>query len=133
MKLLALMNPWDELKPATDSTIACLKDAHKRGWQTGYFTLKDLFVKNGAVYAKCYKIDGSTLDEELLASWDIILFRQDPPIDLSYLYATQLLDLVAAKGVKIINNPQSLRDFNEKLFILQFPHCIPATLVSANI
>ncbi|WP_010597217.1 glutathione synthase [Rickettsiella massiliensis] len=56
-----------------------------------------------------------------------------PPIDAQYLYTTQLLDRAQASGVRVVNHPQSLRDFNEKLFALAFPQCCPPTLVTADL
>ncbi len=55
--------------------------------------------------------------------------RKDPPVDMQYIYCTQLLDLVERKCVLVVNKPQSLRDFNEKLFVNLFPQCCPPTLV----
>ncbi len=62
--------------------------------------------------------------------FDFIWMRKDPPFDSDYLFATQLLSL-APKSVRVLNAPQALRDGNEKLLILNFPHWIPPTLVSA--
>jgi glutathione synthase len=59
--------------------------------------------------------------------------RKDPPFDMDYIYATYLLEQAANSGVLVVNKPSSLRDANEKLFALNFPDCIPETLVSSNI
>lgn len=66
-----------------------------------------------------------------LSDFPVILMRKDPPVDERYLYATQLLSLVTEK-LCVINAPQALRDFNEKLAILHFPRWIPRTLVTAD-
>ncbi|WP_083502936.1 glutathione synthase [Bathymodiolus septemdierum thioautotrophic gill symbiont] len=58
--------------------------------------------------------------------------RKDPPFDMDYIYATYFLEQAEKQGSLIINKPQSLRDANEKLFALNFPHCMPETLVTAN-
>jgi glutathione synthase len=58
--------------------------------------------------------------------------RKDPPFDLRYVYATHLLSLVN-KPTLVVNEPQALRDANEKLVTLRFPDLIPETLVSARI
>ena len=52
---------------------------------------------------------------------------------MDYIYATYLLEQAEDSGVLVVNKPSSLRDANEKLFALNFPDCIPETLVSSNI
>ena len=67
-----------------------------------------------------------------MLSFDIILFRKDPPVNLEYIYSTYLLEQIANKGVLVANNPKSIRDCNEKLFATQFPEFSPPTLVTSN-
>jgi glutathione synthase len=121
-----------------------LKSAQTLGWDCYYFTLSDLFCKEGNPYAQVYNIkigDEScpdwakvTLVGDLsLTAFDIILMRKDPPFDLEYIYATYALELAEKAGVLIANKPQSLRDANEKFFTLNFPQCCPLTLVSRDI
>lgn len=76
--------------------------------------------------------DNITVYDELLDFFDVIWVRMDPPFDASYLYITQLLDLVDKKSTRIINNPRSIRDCNEKLFAQSFPDLCPPTLVSKD-
>ena len=61
---------------------------------------------------------------------EAILMRKDPPFDMEYIYSTYLLEQAQANGVLIINDPQSLRDANEKVFTAWFPQCCPPTLVT---
>jgi glutathione synthase len=56
--------------------------------------------------------------------------RKDPPFDSEYIYTTYLLELAEASGTLVVNSPQGLRDFNEKLATAWFPQCCPPTLVS---
>jgi glutathione synthase len=58
--------------------------------------------------------------------------RKDPPVDVHYLYTTQLLDLAKQAGVLVLNDPQALRDANEKIFATHFSQCMPPTIVSAD-
>src|SRR5690606_41918199 len=44
----------------------------------------------------------------------VVLMRKDPPFDGEYLYDTHILDIARAAGAEVVNNPQGLRDFNEK-------------------
>ncbi len=66
-----------------------------------------------------------------LTQFSLILMRKDPPIDLVYMTATQILEKVSHQ-VPVINDPQSLQRWNEKLVILNFPKYIPPTFASAN-
>lgn len=56
--------------------------------------------------------------------------RKDPPFDTEYLYSTYLLELAEKQGAYIINSPQGIRDYNEKLAIVKFPKLIPPTLIT---
>src|SRR5262249_32679984 len=59
-----------------------------------------------------------------------ILARKDPPFDSQFLYDTLVLELAQHAGTLVVNDPRSLRDANEKLFSLNFPQCIPPTVVA---
>ena len=67
-----------------------------------------------------------------LSGFDAIIMRKDPPFDLEYLYATQLLGRAQAEGARVFNDPRALRDHNEKLAILEFAQFTAPTLVSRN-
>jgi glutathione synthase len=74
---------------------------------------------------------GEQLDTPL-AELDVILMRKDPPFDTEFIYATYMLERAEAEGALIVNNPQSLRDANEKLFTAWFAELTPETLVSRS-
>jgi glutathione synthase len=67
-----------------------------------------------------------------LTDFDAVLMRTDPPVDTDYLLATHLLGVAEANGARVLNHPASLRDFNEKLAILNFPQFVAPTLISAD-
>jgi glutathione synthase len=67
-----------------------------------------------------------------LGAGDIVLMRTDPPVDSEYIHDTQVLGLAQAAGALVVNDPQGLRDYNEKLAALRFPECCPPTLVSRD-
>ena len=62
----------------------------------------------------------------------VVLMRTDPPVDAAYLHDTQVLGMAQQQGALVVNDPQGLRDFNEKLAALLFPQCCPQTLVSRD-
>lgn len=137
-----VMDPIEAIKPAKDSTLAMLLAAQKKGWQLIYFTQENLLLDNGIAYG--YGAPLSVADD--LANWftlgeparyalgdlDVILMRKDPPFDSQFLYTTFLLESAQKSGSLIVNDPQSLRDCNEKVFATQFPQCCPPVLISAN-
>ena len=118
-------------------------EAQKRGWEIFTFDTPDMFYEDGIVLANARKtlVRDSEQDwyecEDIealpLNSIDIVFMRKDPPFDMDYIYATYLLEQAESSGTLVVNKPSSLRDANEKLFALNFPECIPETLVSSNI
>src|SRR3546814_269209 len=63
---------------------------------------------------------------------DVVLMRRDPPVDAGFIHDTLLLGFMQRQGAQVVNDPQGLRDFNEKLAALEFPQCCPPTLVSRD-
>ena len=118
-------------------------EAQKRGWEIFTFDTPDMFYEDGIVFANARK----TLVRDSEQDWyecedikalplnniDVVFMRKDPPFDMDYIYATYLLEQAENSGTLVVNKPSSLRDANEKLFALNFPECIPETLVSSNI
>ncbi len=142
IKLGVVMDPISTLHYKKDSTLALLWEAGDRGFEIHYFEQKDLFIHRGKAFgqsrllkvsrdpASWFELSESSLIE--LSSLDIILMRKDPPFDIEYIYTTCILELAEMLGVRIINKPQSLRDFNEKLFTTWFPDISPPTLVTRD-
>jgi glutathione synthase len=101
------------------STVAAADDAASyAGW-------------NGGVPAVQWFVRGE-VELFALAGFDAIVMRKDPPFDLEYLYATQLLERAKAEGARVFNDPRALRDHNEKLAILEFDQFTAPTLVSRD-
>lgn len=142
MKLGVVMDPIGTIDPKKDSTLAMLIAAQQRGWAISYMEFGDLLLRHGQAYGWMRELHVSgKLDDwyrfgahraQTLADLDIILMRKDPPVDMEYIYATQILELAEAAGVLVVNKPQSLRDANEKLYTAWFPQCTPPTLVTRS-
>src|SRR5687767_7638188 len=66
-----------------------------------------------------------------LAEFDAVLMRKDPPLDVSYLHATWILDHARGKTL-LVNDPRGLRELNEHLAVLRFPQLTPATIVTRS-
>ena len=67
-----------------------------------------------------------------LGDLDVILMRKDPPFDMEYVYTTYILDRAKIAGALIVNDPQALRDMNEKVYTAWFPDCTPLTLITRS-
>ncbi|MDU7589570.1 MAG: glutathione synthase, partial [Acidovorax sp.] len=70
--------------------------------------------------------------EAVLADFDAVLMRKDPPFDSEYFYATHLLEQAEREGATIFNKPRALRDHPEKLAVMEFPEFIGPTLVTRS-
>jgi glutathione synthase len=142
MKLAFVVDPLPALKPYKDSSIAMMREAVRRGYEVHAFEAQEMFVRDGAVTASVSQLEVSKDNARwyraaeprsaALASFDCVLMRKDPPFDQQYYYATLLLDGVKAQGGWVVNDPRGLRDWNEKLSILAFPHLAPPTLVASE-
>ena len=135
-----VMDPISAITIKKDSSFAMLLAAQAKGWTLYYMEQQDLFLQDGTVSAEMKRL---TVQEDAdnwyqleetetkkLSELDVILMRKDPPFDMEYIYSTYLLEQAQNDGVLIVNNPQSLRDANEKLFTAWFPQCCPETLVT---
>ncbi len=142
IKIAFVMDPMAQLKPAKDSTLAMAEEAQKRGWQCYFMKINDLYLKNNQVYGACQgftldltKVDWYQLEdsiEVILADFDLVMMRKEPPFNMNFIYATYLLELAESRGAKVLNSPRAIRDANEKLFTQQFPQCTAPTLVCSR-
>jgi len=137
------MDDISSIKPIKDSSFAMMLEAQKRGWEIYTFDSPNMSYEDGQVVANARKTLVSDFEHDwyeceevktlILNNVDIVFMRKDPPFDMDYIYATYLLEQIENSGVLVVNKPSSLRDANEKLFALNFPECMPKTLVSSNI
>ena len=141
MKLLFVVDPLASLKPYKDSSVAMMRAAAARGRAVYATEARRLHVNAGIAYAGCDVLEVRNTDDWFrivetrdfaLKDFDAVIMRTDPPVDTDYLLATHLLGIAEANGVRVLNRPACLRDFNEKLAILNFPRFIAPTLVSAD-
>jgi len=134
------MDAIDKINIKKDSSFAMLIEAQSRNHSLYYLEQSDLLLKDGKVFAylselevfqdETHWFDLGETSLTALDTMDILLMRKDPPFDMEYIYTTYLLEIVQAAGVLVVNDPQSLRDHNEKLFTALFPQCCTDMLVS---
>ncbi len=142
VKIGVVMDPIQDIHVYKDSTLAIMLAAQARGAQLYYILSEGLLVEQAKAAAHTQAI--TVFDDEKnwfelgekklqnLAELDVILMRKDPPFDMDYIYATYILEQAEREGVLIVNKPASLRSYNEKFFVTQFPEFCPAHIVTAN-
>ncbi len=135
------MDPIERIRISGDSTFALLLEAQARGHELLYYTPDRMSLDGGTLMASVQPLkvrdeQGShaTLGESTridLGEVDVILLRQDPPFDLAYVTTTHLLERLQPR-VLVVNDPRSVRDAPEKLFVMDFPEFMPPTLISRD-
>lgn len=142
-KIAVIMDPLEHLKWEKDTTLGLLMSAVNRGHDIYCGLRAYLGVEQQKPFGKFQKLILNSLhahDYQLepwvkhdLSEFDVLLMRQDPPFDLEYYYATLILEKAALAGLKVVNHPSAIRNYNEKLSILKFPQWIPDTLISRDL
>ncbi|PNS07479.1 glutathione synthase [Solilutibacter silvestris] len=141
-EVVVVMDSIAGIKPAKDSTFAMLLEAQRRGYPIRYVRPGGLSLADGVAGAEAAllqvrddKADWFTLGEFQPLQFDarhIVLMRKDPPVDPDFVHDTQILTQAQRQGALVVNDPQGLRDMNEKLAALWFPQCCAPTLVSRD-
>jgi glutathione synthase len=142
--LAVVMDPPERLHPEKDTTRVLLEAAQERGWRLCYLPPSGLRLSAEGVVGRGFPLevrptasaDWYHLGEECglpLREAAAVLLRSDPPFDLEYLHLTHILEAARRNGTLVVNDPQGVRDHNEKLAILRFPSFIPTTIVSRDL
>jgi len=136
------MDPIEGINPAKDSTLAMLIAAQQRGWDVHYAEQKDLWLRDGVAWGRVSRLsvrddsqDWFTRTEPAniaLGDFAVILMRKDPPFDMEFVYTTYILDRARDQGALVVNDPQGLRNMNEKVYTAWFPQCCAVTLVTRD-
>lgn len=142
LQVAVVMDPIGAIKIAKDTSFAMLLEAQRRGHALHYILPGGLATDGGRAIARMAPL--AVTDDPAgwfrlgeagtrpLADMDVVLMRTDPPVDGDYLHDSLILSMAQAEGVLVVNDPQGLRDLNEKLAALLFPQCCPPTLVSRD-
>ena len=137
------MDPLEAVGIAGDSTFALMLSAQARGHRLFHYVADALTYEDGRVRAMAREVtvrniagdhftaaDPRTLD--LGREVDVVLMRQDPPFDIGYITATYLLERIVAETL-VVNDPRSVRDAPEKLFVLDFAEFMPPTMITRSL
>ena len=143
MKLLFVVDPLDRLHLDGDTSYALMLEAAARGWEVWTCELEHLGLAHDDAIVDAVPTtvcDAQTPRDAFasgaraamrLADFEMVLMRKDPPVDVSYLHATWILDHARGKTL-LVNDPRGLRELNEHLAVLQFPQLTPPTVVTRS-
>ena len=143
LRVAVQMDPIESIGIAGDSTFALMLKAQERGDALYHYLAQDLAYDEGRVTARARPLAvrreagnhftaGAPLKIDLAKDIDVVLMRQDPPFDIGYITATYLLERIAGQTL-VVNDPRSVRDAPEKLFVLDFARFMPPTLITRSL
>ena len=143
LRVAVQMDPIEGIGIEGDSTFAIMLGAQKRGHALWYYSVEDLSFTEGRlstmarpVTVRPVKGDHFTLGEpvllELGRDTDVVWMRQDPPFDLGYITATHLLERIRGETL-VVNDPASVRNAPEKIWVLDFARFMPPTLLTRSL
>ncbi|MDD9726913.1 glutathione synthase [Roseovarius sp. SK2] len=142
MKIAFQMDPIDGIDIDGDSSFRLAEEAQARGHELFYYTPDKLAYDRGRITARGWPLtvqrvkgDHFSLGEERVADlseFDVVWLRQDPPFDMFYITTTHLLERVKDTTL-VVNDPFWVRNFPEKLLILDFPELMPPTAIARDL
>ncbi|MBE0412073.1 glutathione synthase [Yoonia sp.] len=142
LKIAFQMDPIGSINIDADSTFRIAEEAQARGHSLFYYTPDKLAYDQGRVIARGWPLsvqrvkgDHFRLGQETamdLADIDVVWLRQDPPFDMSYITTTHILDMVHPDTL-VVNDPFWVRNYPEKLLVLQFPDLTPPTMIARDL
>lgn len=142
MKIAFQMDPIGPIDIDADSTFRLAEEAQARGHELFYYTPENLAYDEGRITArgqslKVQRVKGDhailgEMETVDLADYDVVWLRQDPPFDMFYITTTHLLDRLAPSTL-VVNDPFWVRNFPEKLLILDFPDLMPPTAIARDL
>jgi len=142
LKVAIQMDPIGPINIEADSTFRIALEAQARGHDLFYYTPDKLAFQNGRVTARGWPLtvrrekgNHFTLGAETevdLADWDVVWLRQDPPFDMGYITTTHILQMIHPATL-VVNDPFWVRNYPEKLLVLEFPELTPPTTIARDL
>lgn len=143
MRLLFIVDPLERLSLDGDTSYALMLEAASRGWDVWTCQIEHLglvgddaiadarptIVVSATTPAEAFQVEAAVTRR--LADFDVVLMRKDPPLDVSYLHTTWILEHARGKTL-LVNDPRGLRELNEHLAVLRFPQLTPPTIVTRS-
>ena len=143
LRVAVQMDPIETINITGDSSFALMLSAQARGHEVWHYDVKSLALDEGRLTAWASPVTvqrvpgdhfqkGEARKIDLAKDVDVILMRQDPPFDLGYITATFLLERLKGQTL-VVNDPESVRNAPEKVFVLDYARFMPPTLVARRI
>ena len=142
LKVAIQMDPIGPINIDADSTFRIAEEAQARGHSLFYYTPDKLAYQEGRVTARGWPLtvqrvkgDHFSLGDEVevdLAGFDVVWLRQDPPFDMGYITTTHILDMIHPATL-VVNDPFWVRNYPEKLLVLNFPDLTPPTMIARDL
>ena len=143
LRVAVQMDPLESISIAGDSSFALIEAAQARGHSVFEYGVQSLAYESGRLTAwaapvTVQRVQGDHFTREdfrsidLVKDVDVVLMRQDPPFDLSYITATHFLERLEGQTL-VVNDPASVRNAPEKVFVLDYAHFMPPTLIARRI
>ncbi len=142
MKIAFQMDPIGAVDINADSSFRLAEEAQARGHQLFFYGPDHLAYQEGKITARGHDMtvqrvagDPAVLGPERevdLADFDVIWLRQDPPFDMHYITSTHLLDRLKGQAL-VVNDPFWVRNYPEKLLVLDFPELTPPTTIARDL
>jgi glutathione synthase len=142
LKVAIQMDPIEGVDINADSSFRIAEEAQARGHSLFYYTPDQLAYQEGVVTARgqdftVKRVQGDHVDLGLmrqadLSEFDVVWLRQDPPFDMGYITTTHLLDRIQPDTL-VVNDPTWVRNYPEKLLVLDFPDLTPPTTIARDL
>ncbi len=142
MKIAFQMDPIGSVDINADSSFRLAEEAQSRGHSLFYYSPDQLAYEEGVITARGHSmvvrreqgnhVDLGPLEKVSLRDFDVVWLRQDPPFDMHYITATHLLDRLAPDTL-VVNDPFWVRNYPEKLLVLDFPDLTPPTTIARDL
>jgi len=142
LKVAIQMDPIDGIDINADSSFRIAEEAQARGHSLFYYTPDMLAFEEGTVTAKGWPLkvrreignhfSRGEFQHVALADFDVVWLRQDPPFDMGYITTTHILEMIHPDTM-VVNDPKWVRNYPEKLLVLQFPDLTPPTTIARDL
>lgn len=142
LRIAFQMDPIEAVDIAADSSFRLAEEAQARGHSLFFYTPDQLSYQDGRIVAQGQHMtvrreQGNHVDlgsPQLvdLSEMDVVWLRQDPPFDMAYITSTHLLDRVHPSTL-VVNDPFWVRNYPEKLLVLDFPDLTPPTAIARDL
>jgi glutathione synthase len=142
MKIAFQMDPITSVDINADSSFRIAEEAQARGHELFYYSPDHLAYEEGEITARGHSmvlrreqgnhVDLGPFERVNLKYFDVVWLRQDPPFDMHYITSTHLLDRLAPDTL-VVNDPFWVRNYPEKLLVLDFPDLTPPTTIARDL